>query len=223
MMNVLVAEPNEMLRAGIKSIVDSSGRFRVIGEASSRSELLTALSGGRIDVLLLEPKLGGSTGEGLIRQVEALAPRVAILGVSDLDEVRFGARLIRAGLKGLLKKKCEKDELLRAIDHVCSGRIHISAALAEGLAMGLRSTMDEQPHQKLTERELDVFHRLVRGEKINAIANTLYLSPKTVSTHKVRILRKLSLSSLSELIQYALEHGLVGTAHFSPEHGDDSF
>ena len=209
MVNVVVAEPNETLRTGIISVIAETGRYRIVSEAHSRAELVAALRLGRCDLVLLEPRIGGATGETFIRQLRQIAPEAAILGFSDLNEIKFGARLLRAGLKGFLNKSCEKSELLAAIDQVSCGRAYITAALAEELALGLGSATGEQPHERLSARELDVFCRLVRGERIGAIAGTLYLSPKTVSTHKLRIFQKMGVSNLSELVRYALANNLA--------------
>lgn len=209
MTTVFIADPNETFRTGIKAILDSSKKYVVAGDASSRAELLSELRNRRVDVLLLEPKMGGATGESLIRQIMELPSSASILGISDLDEKKYGVRLLRAGLKGFLRKTCGKDELLSAIEFVSSGHIYISMTLAERLVAVLSPIERVLPHHCLSERELDVFHRLLHGDKINRIARDLLLSPKTISTHKVRIFQKIGVSNLSELIRYALAHGIT--------------
>ncbi|MCC2963069.1 response regulator transcription factor [Massilia sp. IC2-278] len=209
MTTVFIADPNDTLRAGIRAILDRSDKYKVVGEASSRFQLLNALKNCRADVLLLEPKMGGATGETLIRQIAELAASTIILGISDLDEKKYGVRVLRAGLKGFLRKDCEKDELLSAIEQVSTGHLHISMALAERLVAALSPFERVLPHHRLSERELDVFYRLLHGDKINQIARDLLLSPKTISTHKVRVFQKIGVSNLSELIRYALAHGIT--------------
>lgn len=209
MTTVFIAEPNETFRTGIKAVLDGSKQYVVAGVASTRTELLSELRNCRVDVLLLEPRMGGATGEGLIRQIMELPSSAIILGISDLDEEKYGVRLLRAGLKGFLRKDCGKDELLSAIEHVSSGHIYISMTLAERLVAALSPIERVLPHHCLSERELDVFHRLLHGDKINRIARDLLLSPKTISTHKVRVFQKIGVSNLSELIRYALAHGIT--------------
>jgi len=209
MTTVFIAEPNETFRTGIRAVLDGSKQYVVAGVASTRTELLSELRNCRVDVLLLEPRMGGATGEGLIRQIMELPSSAIILGISDLDEEKYGVRLLRAGLKGFLRKDCGKDELLSAIEHVSSGHIYISMTLAERLVAALSPIERVLPHHCLSERELDVFHRLFHGDKINRIACDLLLSPKTISTHKVRVFQKIGVSNLSELIRYALAHGIT--------------
>lgn len=209
MTTVFIADPNDTFRTGIRAILDSSEKYVVAGDASSRTELLSELRNCRVDVLLLEPKMGGATGESLIRQIMELPSSAMILGISDLDEKKYGVRLLRAGLKGFLRKNCGKDELLSAIELVSSGHIYISMTLAERLVAVLSPIERVLPHHCLSERELDVFHRLLHGDKINRIARDLLLSPKTISTHKVRVFQKIGVSNLSELIRYALAHGIT--------------
>jgi len=209
MTTVFIAEPNETFRTGIRAVLDGSKQYVVAGVASTRTELLSELRNCRVDVLLLEPRMGGATGESLIRQIMELPSSAIILGISDLDEEKYGVRLLRAGLKGFLRKDCGKDELLSAIEHVSSGHIYISMTLAERLVAALSPIERVLPHHCLSERELDVFHRLLHGDKINRIACDLLLSPKTISTHKVRVFQKIGVSNLSELIRYALAHGIT--------------
>ena len=209
MTTVFIAEPNETFRTGIRAVLDGSKQYVVAGVASTRTELLSELRNCRVDVLLLEPRMGGATGESLIRQIMELPSSAIILGISDLDEEKYGVRLLRAGLKGFLRKDCGKDELLSAIEHVSSGHIYISMTLAERLVAALSPIERVLPHHCLSERELDVFHRLLHGDKINRIARDLLLSPKTISTHKVRVFQKIGVSNLSELIRYALAHGFT--------------
>jgi len=209
MNTVLVADSNDALRAGVKAILDCSGKYRVVGEARNRTQLIQKIKNFPVDILLLEPKIGGATGETLIRQVSAIAPSTIMLGLSDLDEKKFGPRVVRAGLRGFVRKNCEKEELLSAIDHVSSGHLHLSVLLAESLVSSLTHVEQAPPHQRLSERELDVFHRLMQGEKVGRIAEKLQLSPKTISTHKLRVYQKLGVTTLSELVQYALVHGMT--------------
>lgn len=205
---VLIADSNDALRAGVKAVLDSSDKYMVVGEARNRAQLIQKIKKCHVDILLLEPTIGGATGEMLIRQVSAIAPSTIMLGLSDLDERKFGPRVVRAGLRGFIKKNCGKEELLSAIDQVSSGHLHLSVALAESLVSSLIHVEQVPPHHRLSERELDVFHRLLRGEKVSRIAHTLQLSPKTISTHKFRVYQKLGVATLSELVQYALAHGV---------------
>lgn len=208
MLDVFIAEPNQTMRLGIKSFVQGAG-YKIVGEAGSASEVVSELASRNVDLLLIEPKVGGVTGEGFIRELRALAPSTIILGISDLDELKCGPRMLRAGLRGFVRKSCQRHELITAVEQVSRGRPHISAALAEGLARGLSSQEDDLPHNRLSKRELDVFRRMLNGEKIGQIGEDLNLSHKTISTYKLRVFQKLGVSNMSEFIRYAVANDLL--------------
>jgi DNA-binding NarL/FixJ family response regulator len=129
--------------------------------------------------------------------------------LSGFPEERYALAMIRNGANGYLSKDCERAELLRAIRTVANGRRYLSAKTAELLADGLVGDADAPPHESLSERELQVFLRLARGESVSEIAVALNLSVKTVSTYRTRLLEKLGVSSNAELAAYALRNGLI--------------
>lgn len=209
MIDVLVAESNFVLREGVKALLSRCDDLQVFAEVRTRAELMVALQYQKIDVLLLDLCLEGGTGEALVRRARRIAPQIPIVGFSSLNGPRLGSRAIHAGLKGYLRKDCSAEDLLCALRRVSNGRAYIDAATAEQLVADLTGDVTELPHLLLSERELDVFRRLVVGENIGIIANQLSLSVKTISTHKVRLLRKMSLPNISRLVQYAVTHHLL--------------
>ena len=124
-------------------------------------------------------------------------------------EAHYAAALLRQGASGYLNKECEPDEIVTAIRVVARGRRYISSAVAEILADNAAGTSDRALHESLSERELQVFLRLAKGETVGNIAESMFLSIKTVSTYRTRVMEKLKLQSNSDLTYYALKNGLI--------------
>ena len=208
MSTILVAAKNLFLREGIRIAFSTSNEHRVVEQASNRLELIAKLYALSFDVLLLDLKLDGPTGEALIRRIRKIAPKVYIIGISDTDDICLNVRVIKAGLKGLIKKTCSNDELVLAVVRASQGQSYITDEVAEQLAVHLTSGI-EFPHHRLTERELDIYEKIMRGTSINEIASEIFLSNKTVCSHKRRLLQKMGCSNVAELVHYAKTHKLI--------------
>jgi two-component system, NarL family, invasion response regulator UvrY len=129
--------------------------------------------------------------------------------LSSFPEEHYAMTLIRQGAAGYLRKDCDPEEIAKAIRTVALGRRYITGALAERLAAGLMSVDDKPLHEQLSEREFQVFLRLAKGETIGHIAESIFLSVKTVSTYRTRLMEKMALESNSDLTYYALKNGLI--------------
>jgi DNA-binding NarL/FixJ family response regulator len=151
----------------------------------------------------------GRNGLELIKMVKAERPKLPILIFSMHHEEQYAVRAIRAGAAGYLSKEGDTDLLLPAMRRVASGGIFISPKVAELLAGDIAPQDNRLPHTLLTDREFDVFSRIVRGFGLTAIAEELSLSVKTVSTHKSHILAKMNMSTQVDLVRYSIEHGLA--------------
>ena len=209
MSTILVAAKDLCLREGIRVLLSTTDEHKLVGEVTNRLELVAKLYALSIQVLLLDLKLDGPTGEALIRRIKKIAPKVYIIGISDIDDICLNVRVIKAGLKGFIKKNCSKDEFLLAVVRATEGQSYITDEVSQQLAEHLASHLVEFPHQRLTERELDICEKIMRGTSINAIASEIFLSNKTVSSHKRRLLQKMGCSNVAELVVYAKEHNLI--------------
>lgn len=208
MIRTLVADRSETMRLGLRALFDKqSGKFTVM-EAASRGDLMARIGEGDCQLVVVEPLLCGGAGEALIRQIRRVSPRANVLVYTDLDELKFGIRAIRSGAKGYLMKSCSSSELLTAASRVSAGKVHMSEALAEEVALNVWENRAELPHHDLSEREKQVFSMLVCGRTVTNIANMLHLSVKTISTHKARAMVKLGCKSLSEMVHYAIAKNL---------------
>jgi two-component system invasion response regulator UvrY len=164
---------------------------------------------GEVDVVLLDIAMPGQNGVDTLAAIRAREPTLPVLILSGHAESHYAATLLRLGASGYLNKDCDPEELVKAVRTVARGRKYITATMAERLAEGLASGDERPAHEQLSERELQVFLRLAKGETIGQLALALSLSVKTVSTYRSRVMEKMALASNSDLTYYALKHGLI--------------
>jgi DNA-binding NarL/FixJ family response regulator len=208
---VLIADDHALMREGLRRILATDPSFVVAGEAKDGHEVLAAVRAGGFDVLLLDLSMPGRSGIDLLRQVKAERPELRVLVLSMHDEQQYAVRAIRAGAAGYLTKDTAAAQLVAALRKIAGGALFITPAVAEALALQLQAPTAELAHQRLTDREHQIFLLLAAGESVSAIAERLHLSVKTVSTHKTRVLEKLGVGSLAELVRYAVAHRLIET------------
>src|SRR5690606_6224909 len=183
--------------------------LEVAGEASNGEQLLEVLRRTPCDVVLLDISMPGVNGLEAIPRIRAQDAAPAILVLSMHDEAQMAARALKAGAAGYATKDSDPALLITAIRRVAGGGRYIDPELADRMVFEVGLTDSRPPHAQLSEREFSVFERLVRGEGVNDIALHLAVSNKTVSTHKARLMQKLSAHSVADLVRYALEHRLL--------------
>jgi len=210
MIRILLADDHTLMREGLKHILQKAPDIEICAEATDGFETMQLVRKTPFDVLVMDLSMPGRCGMELIRQVKDEAPKLAILVLTMHEEDEYAARAIRAGALGYMTKEGAGSQLVNAIRRVASGRPYISMEVAEQLAMDAMPTRQDQPHKSLSNREFEVFNHLVSGKTVTEIAELLHLSAKTVSTHKTNIQLKMEASSLAELVQYAMTHGLLG-------------
>ncbi len=206
---VLVADDHAIIRDGLKKILADTDDLIVAGEAANGSVVLEKVRARDWSLLMLDISMPGRNGLELIKLVKAERPKLPILIFSMHHEEQYAVRAIRAGAAGYLSKEGDTDLLLPAIRKVVAGGIFISPKVAELLAGDIAPHDNRLPHTLLSDREFEVFHRIVRGFGLTAIADELSLSVKTVSTHKSHILAKMNMSTQVDLVRYSIEHGLA--------------
>jgi len=160
-------------------------------------------------VLVLDLSMPGRSGMELIKWVKAEKPKLRILVLSMHQELQYAVRAIKSGASGYLTKESAPEQLEQAIRKVAAGGAFVTAEVAEQLALGAMPGSQAHPHESLSDREFEVFRLLAAGVSVTDIAGQLKLSVKTVSTHKANLMQKMGLGNQSELIRYALRHGLV--------------
>jgi DNA-binding NarL/FixJ family response regulator len=209
MIQMLVGDRSETMRLGVCTLFSKEAEDTVVSEATSRADLISKLQTEQYHVVLVDPVLAAGSEETFLRQIRAVAPRAHVLVYTELDELHFGMRAIRCGVKGYVMKSRPADELLKAASRVSLGKIHMSERLAEEVALHMWEGKDALPHELLSDREFLVFAMLVCGRSVSRIAAVLNLSIKTISTHKARAMVKLRCKSLSDMIQYSIANNLT--------------
>jgi len=209
MIRIAIVDDHAIVRAGLRQFLSEQVDLRVSGEASSGREALDLVRAGEVDVMLMDLSLPDQSGVETLAAIKTRKPDLPVLILSGFPETHYATTLLRQGASGYLNKECDPEEIATAIRTVFRGRKYITPAVAELLAEGLGAPVDQAPHETLSERELQVFLRLARGETVGHIADGMSLSVKTVSTYRSRVLEKLALNTNSELTYYALKNGLI--------------
>lgn len=210
MIRILIADDHDILRAGLKHILQDTGDITVGGEASDGHQALARIRAEKWDAVVLDLTMPGKGGIELIRQVKAEYPKLPILVLSMHKEDIYAVRALKAGASGYLCKDNAETLLPAAIRKVASGGLFINQAVTEKLAMEmLAGPTLATPHSRLTDREYQIFLLIAHGQGVTDIGKKLNVSVKTVSTHKTRILEKMGLSNTAELIHYAIRHHLI--------------
>lgn len=208
MIQILIADDHAIFRQGVRRVIEFAADMRVVSEASNGREVLESIRSQEPDILLLDLAMPSPSGIERIKRVREVAPSLPILVLTVHNESELASRTIRAGAAGYLTKDGEPELLLDAIRTVSKGGNYVAQPIAAKLLYD-RFDRDAAPHRLLSDREYQVFLRLARGLGIGVIADDLYISPKTVSTHKFRVLQKLGLKTEAELVRYAIRHQLV--------------
>ena len=209
MIRVVIADDHQILREGLKQLLQAAGDLEVVGEAGDGFEVLDRVRRDEFDVLLLDMSMPGKSGVELIKQVKSEKPKLRILVLSMHEEHQYAVRAIRAGASGYLTKESAASQLVAAIRKVGGGGAYITPEVAERLAQDAMPHAEGPLHASLSDREFEVFHMLVDGVSVNEIAARLHLSAKTISTHKARLMEKLGVDSTADLVHYAVRHNLL--------------
>jgi DNA-binding NarL/FixJ family response regulator len=209
MITVMLADDHTLLREGLRRLLEQAGDISVQGEAGNGAEALTLLGQRAWDLLVLDMSMPGRNGVDLIRQIKSGHPDVPILVLTMHGEQQYAIQAIKAGASGFLTKDSAAEELVQAVRKVAGGGRYLSPSLAESIAFERQDKTDALPHLLLSDRELSVFHHLASGLNNSDIARRLFLSVKTVSTYKSRILVKMNLRNQTDLVRYAIRHRLI--------------
>jgi DNA-binding NarL/FixJ family response regulator len=209
MIRLVIADDHAIVREGLKRIVGAAAGLDVVGEAADGTQVMQAVREKDFDVLVLDLSMPGRSGMELIKWVKAEKPKLRILVLSMHQELQYAVRAIKSGASGYLTKESAPEQLEQAIRKVAAGGAFVTPEVAEQLALGAMPGSQTHPHESLSDREFEVFRLLAAGVSVTDIAGRLKLSVKTVSTHKANLMQKMGLANQSELIRYAIKHGLA--------------
>lgn len=202
---IVIADDHSIVRKGLRQIISETSDLVLAGEASNSAELLTLLRSRAFDLVVLDITLGTRSGIDVLKHIKSEFPRLPVLVLSVHEERIFAVRALRAGAAGYIQKHDAADQLLHAIRKILSGGIYLSEAMTQQTAA--RGVL--LPHERLSDRELEVFRLLGSGRSVTDISRVLNLSVKTVSTHRTRILEKTGLSGNADIVRYVVTHQLA--------------
>lgn len=179
-----------IVRSGLRSLIEQEDDLSVTGEAASGMEALQLVRKQEFDIAILDISMPDKNGVDTLRDLQHIRPELAVLILSGYAQEQYALNLIRAGCRGYLSKDSAPEEIIKAIRTICNGRRYLSPELADLLASELTRPSDKRMHETLSEREFQVFYKLASGKSPTEIASELFLSVKTVSTYRARVLEK---------------------------------
>jgi DNA-binding NarL/FixJ family response regulator len=209
MVCIAVADDHAVVREGLKRIISEQPDLSVSIAVGTGEELLTAMRQSPADLAIIDLVLGSRSGLDVLRRIRAEHPQLPVIIFSMHGSEEFALRALRAGAAGYVQKESASEELVTAVRRVLAGGTYVSPTVAERLALQLARGGAKEPHEVLSDRELEVFQLLGAGNSVSEVASLLNLSVKTVSTHRTHILAKTGLRNNAEIIRYAVTHRLV--------------
>jgi two-component system, NarL family, invasion response regulator UvrY len=209
MKRILIIDDHEIVRDGLKNILNEQSEDRTFGEASTQPEALALATGQDWDVVVLDLSLGDRSGLEVLKELKQIRPQLPVLILSMHSEEQYARRAFKAGAAGYITKDSSRAELVKAINKVAAGGRYVSPALAEELVIDLERRSDRPPHETLSDREFEVMRLIASGKTVGEIAGLLSLSDSTISTYRARILEKMAMRTNAELTHYAIQNKLV--------------
>jgi DNA-binding NarL/FixJ family response regulator len=209
MIRVLIADDHTIVRHGLKQMVDAETEMTTVGEARNGFEVLEAVRKTPIDVVVLDMSMPGRNGLETLKEMKRENPSIAVIVLSMFPKDQYAVRVIKAGASGYLTKEDAPEELVSAIKKAYRGEKYISPEVAELLADYIELGSSEAPHKVLSDREYQVFCEIGKGKSLTLISEELFLSVKTISTYRTRILEKTGMTTNAEITRYCIDHKLV--------------
>lgn len=209
MIRVILADDHDLVRTGLKRLLDDVQDIEVIAEAKNGKQAIELVEQNQPEVVLLDINMPELNGIDTTRKLRQTYPNIKILIISMHSDEVFPQRLLKAGANAYLTKDTGLDEIVHAIHTVLSGKNYICNEVAQKVALVNSGNSAGSPLQQLSERELQVLGLIIAGMKVNEISDKLCLSPKTISTYRHRLFTKLNVKNDVELAKLALQHGYM--------------
>ena len=208
-MKVLIADDHLVVREGLKEIVNKLDEVSVVDTAGDGREALEKIESSGYDLVILDISMPGLSGLEILQTLKRKNITAHILVLSIYPQTQYAIRALRLGASGYLSKDSAYEELASAIRKISAGGRYISSDLAEKYVFGDKIDLDRAPHEKLSEREFQIMCLLAKGKSVTEIARGIFLSDKTVSTYRARILEKMGMKKNAELMLYAIRNSLI--------------
>jgi two-component system invasion response regulator UvrY len=209
LIKVLLTDDHALVRTGIRRLLEDSKQVTIVGEADCGEEGLKMAQSLKPDVILMDVNMPGIGGVEACRRILQRNPKQKIIVLTIHNEQTFPKRLLEIGAKGYLTKECGVDEMIEAIVQVNNGGAYIAPSIAQRLALSLLPGNEDNPIDRLSRREFQVMLMISHGQTNVEISEKLCLSPKTISTYRLRVLDKLGAQNEVDLIKIAVEQGMI--------------
>ncbi|KAB7694895.1 UvrY/SirA/GacA family response regulator transcription factor [Plesiomonas shigelloides] len=209
MISVFLVDDHELVRAGIRRILDDVKGIKVVGEAHCGEDAVKWCRTNNADVVLMDMNMPGIGGLEATRKMLRYNPDIKIIVLTVHTENPLPAKVMQAGAAGYLSKGTAPQEMVNAIRTVCAGQRYIALDIAQQMALSQVMPDSDNPFASLSERELQIMMMITKGQKVNEISEQLSLSPKTVNSYRYRMLSKLNINGDVELTHLAIRHGML--------------
>lgn len=208
-MKILIADDHSVVREGLKQYVMTLEEVKLVDEAVNGNEAWAKIRDGSYDLVILDVSMPGMSGLDVLQNIKRRNLKVGVLILSVYPQEQFAIRAFNMGASGYLSKDCAFEELILAIKKITAGGRYIATAFAEKLALNGFDSSVLKPHEKLSEREFQIMVMLAKGKSVTEISKEIFISSKTVSTYRSRILEKMGLGRNAELTLYAIKNNLI--------------
>jgi DNA-binding NarL/FixJ family response regulator len=209
MRRVLIVDDHEVVRDGVRRLLEEQTAPMVFGEAGTPEEAVRSALANDWDAVVLDLSFGGKSGLEVLKELKQIRPRLPVLVLTMHSEEQYARRAFKAGAAGFITKDSPRAELCKAIHKVMEGGKYLSPALAERLVVDLERGDERPPAETLSDREFQVMRLIASGKTLSEIAGLLSLSDKTISTYRTRLMEKMRMRTNAELTHYAIQNKLV--------------
>ena len=209
MIRILIADDHTIVRDGLRRLVAAEADMTIAGEAQNGVEVMEVVREKSVDVVLLDISMPGRNGLETLKELKRLHPSVSVIILSMHPKDQYAVRVLRAGASGYITKESAPEELILAIRKAFAGEKFISPDVAELLAEYVERGETGEPHLVLSDREFEVFRKIAQGKTVTQISKELFLSVKTVSTYRTRVVEKTGLTTNAAIVQYCRDHKIV--------------
>ena len=209
MVKILLVDDHELVRSGIRLILEGISSFSVVAELKSGEEAIRYCRNDAPDIVLMDVNMPGIGGLEATKQIARMSENIRVICISMHTENPIPAKVMQMGAYGFITKNAEPDEMVRAVHKVVAGQKYIAPEIAQQIAIGKLDLGDSNPFDQLSDREFEITLMLVTGRRVPDIADNLNISPKTINTYRYRMFEKLEINSDVELTHLALRYKLI--------------
>ncbi len=209
MLEIIIADDHGIFREGLKQVIAQTANMSVVDEAADGNELLAKLRVNNYGLVILDISMPGRSGLDILAEIKNIRPKLPVLILSMHPEEQYALRALKSGASGYLTKGSSSLELIDALQKIALGKKYVSESMTDLLARRLGTDIDNQPHERLSDREFQVLKMIAAGAAPRKIAEALGVGIKTVNTYRVRILQKMDMTCNADLTRYAVKHNLI--------------